>query len=87
MVAEGIDDLAKGSSFGDRTAIGGPIPGSKANTVEDVHVSGYEPEKAIRRLRNAISSGRRGTISGPPGGMYVLSDPLVRIEGISLACQ
>src|SRR5208282_146304 len=87
VVAEGIHDLPKKSPFCNRTAVGGPVPGSKANTVEGGHIAGYEPEKTIRCLRNAIPASRSGTISQPPGGMYVLGDPLVRIEGISRACQ
>jgi len=86
VVAEDLHYLAESSAFRDRTTIRRSIPGSKAKPVERPHVAGCEPEKTIRRLRNSIRA-TPGTISRPPGGMDVLGDTFVRIEGANRARQ
>ena len=60
-------------------------PGNKPNTVESVEAtSSYEPEETVRCLRNREHvRGGRGPVLYSPGGMHVLGETFVRIEGVS----
>ena len=83
LVSEDVSDPADWFSINRR------MPKTKLDTIEPVDIAArrQEPEETIGRLRNRVHASRRRTILCSPGGMHVLSEPFVRIEGVNRACQ